>query len=163
MPAPLRASPLLVGLAISLALSCALALAYVAGVLPKLVPARPSAAAFEPGTLPPVPDALKTGAVPCAACGTVVMIRTYELRGDVSPFGAVGAVAPGAVTLGQAAARTTDVQAPNAADAVKRRFVYRVTVRMDDGSYRTLSQGAEPTFRPGDKVRLQQGALVGGA
>jgi hypothetical protein len=39
--------------------------------------------------------------------------------------------------------------------------VYRVTVRMDDGSFRTVSQSAVPAFAVGDKVRVMQGALHG--
>jgi hypothetical protein len=39
--------------------------------------------------------------------------------------------------------------------------VYRVTVRMDDGSFRTVSQSALPAFAVGDKVRVMQGALHG--
>jgi outer membrane lipoprotein SlyB len=42
---------------------------------------------------------------------------------------------------------------------VNKRLVYRVTVRMDDGSFRTLSQAAPPAFAVGDKVRVVQGAL----
>jgi len=42
---------------------------------------------------------------------------------------------------------------------VKKHIVYRVTVKMNDGSFRTVSQAAAPGFAVGDKVRLVQGAL----
>jgi outer membrane lipoprotein SlyB len=38
-------------------------------------------------------------------------------------------------------------------------LVYRVTVRMNDGSFRTLSQATAPAFAVGDKVRVMQGTL----
>jgi outer membrane lipoprotein SlyB len=38
--------------------------------------------------------------------------------------------------------------------------VYRVTVRLDDGSYRTLSQAAPPSIVVGGKVRIVDGAVV---
>jgi hypothetical protein len=41
-----------------------------------------------------------------------------------------------------------------------KRTVYRVTVRMDDGSYRTLSQAAPPSVAVGEAVRISDGAVV---
>jgi len=74
-------------------------------------------------------------AVPaCASCGIVEAIRTIELRGDA-----------GAQELDQHAAK---------------RVVYRVTVRLEDGSYRTLSQPTPPAIAVGGKVRIVDGAVV---
>lgn len=36
---------------------------------------------------------------------------------------------------------------------------YRITVRMDDGSHRTLTQASSAGFRVGDRVRVGDGAL----
>ncbi len=41
-----------------------------------------------------------------------------------------------------------------------RRTVYRITVRMDDGSYRTLSQATPPAVAVGEAVRINDGAVV---
>jgi hypothetical protein len=41
-----------------------------------------------------------------------------------------------------------------------KRTVYRVTVRMDDGSFRTLSQAAPPSVAVGEAVRISDGAVV---
>ncbi|HLB15050.1 MAG TPA: hypothetical protein VJM14_08985 [Burkholderiales bacterium] len=71
----------------------------------------------------------------CTTCGTVEAIRTVELRGD----------AAGAQELDQ---------------HLSKRVVYRVTVRLDDGSYRTLSQAAPPSIVVGGKVRIVDGAVV---
>lgn len=37
---------------------------------------------------------------------------------------------------------------------------WRVTVRLDDGSYRTLSQAGEPSFAVGGRVRIVDGRPV---
>jgi hypothetical protein len=71
----------------------------------------------------------------CATCGVVAAVRTFEVRGDSA--GAGEAQRP-------AGARTT----------------YRVTVRMVDGSYRTLAQPTPPTVGVGDRVRIAAGAVV---
>lgn len=71
----------------------------------------------------------------CASCGTVEAIRTIELRGD----------AAGVQELEQHQSK---------------RIAYRVTVRLDDGSYRTLSQATPPSIAVGGKVRIVDGAVV---
>ena len=45
------------------------------------------------------------------------------------------------------------------ADGAKR-TVYRITVRMDDGSFRTLSQALPPSVAVGEAVRISDGAVV---
>lgn len=42
------------------------------------------------------------------------------------------------------------------------RTVYRVTVRMDDGSYRAISQPIAPGIGAGEKVRIVDSALLAG-
>ena len=41
-----------------------------------------------------------------------------------------------------------------------RRIVYRVTIRMDDGSYRAISQPVAPGYGAGEKVRIIDGQVV---
>ena len=41
-----------------------------------------------------------------------------------------------------------------------KRPVYRITVRMDDGSFRTLSQASPPSVAVGETVRITDGAVV---
>ncbi len=36
---------------------------------------------------------------------------------------------------------------------------YKITVRMEDGSYQTLMQGDNPNFRVGDQVRIRNGIV----
>ena len=75
--------------------------------------------------------AAPAGAVTCSSCGAVEAIRT--------------------------------VAVPEGVDAGRdggKRVVYRITVRMDDGLYRTLSQTAPPAVAVGEKVRVVDGAVV---
>jgi hypothetical protein len=41
-----------------------------------------------------------------------------------------------------------------------KRTVYRITVRMEDGSFRTLSQPTPPAVAVGEPVRINEGAVV---
>ena len=41
----------------------------------------------------------------------------------------------------------------------QRADVFRISVRMDDGSYQSLTQGSNHSFRVGDRVRLANGVL----
>lgn len=41
----------------------------------------------------------------------------------------------------------------------QRADVFRITVRMDDGSYQSLTQASNNNFRVGDRVRLESGVL----
>ncbi len=77
----------------------------------------------------------------CAVCGVVEAVRPHEMR------------LPRDAAAGDAALATGDPgSVPRAA--------WRVTVRMEDGSYRTLSQPGPPVYKPGDRVRIADGALA---
>jgi hypothetical protein len=77
----------------------------------------------------------------CAVCGVVETVRPRETR------------LPREAAAGDAALATGD---PGAVP----RAAWRVTVRMEDGSYRTLSQPGPPAYKPGDRVRIADGALA---
>ena len=104
----------------------------------------------------------------CALCGTVESIRTVEVRDETGGAGAA-AGAPGGAGDQAAGESGTAVTLLGAGDAItgsdieknmKKRYAYRVTVRMDDGSFRTISVSSPPTFAVGDKVRVVEGKLV---
>jgi hypothetical protein len=73
-------------------------------------------------------------AAACATCGVVEAVRMLELRAEP----------PGG-----------DKQKPSGT-----RTSYRVTVKMADGSYRTLAQPTPPAVGVGDRVRVADGAVV---
>jgi outer membrane lipoprotein SlyB len=80
-------------------------------------------------------DAADPSKAACATCGVVAAVRTFEVRGDSAGAG--------------------EAQRPAGA-----RTSYRVTVRMLDGSYRTLAQPTPPSVGVGDRVRIAAGAVV---
>lgn len=75
----------------------------------------------------------------CPVCGVVEAVRPYEIR-------ATSAAAPG--------------EASSAEANLVPRTAYRITVHMEDGSYRALSQPTRPAYKAGDRVRIVDGALV---
>lgn len=80
-------------------------------------------------------DAGDVGRLACGTCGVVEAVRVYEVRGDTQSGG--------------------EGQKPTGP-----RTSYRVTVRMADGSYRTLAQPTPPTVGVGDRVRVADGTVV---
>ena len=127
------------------------------GLSPKQGEARPA----DPGRNP-VP------ANSCALCGTVESIRTVEVRDEAAGAGAAagGPGGAGEQTVGGGGTAVTLLGAEGAIPGneieknVKKRYAYRVTVRMDDGSFRTISLSSPPTLAVGDKVRVVEGKLV---
>lgn len=75
----------------------------------------------------------------CPVCGVVEAVRPYEIR-------TIGTTVPG--------------DAAGADANLVPRTAYRITVRMEDGSYRALSHPTRPVFKAGDRVRIADGALV---
>jgi len=181
--------PLFIAAAVAVLLFCVLGAAALTGILPTATsksgdqvaqravepPAQP--AAVTPAAKPKAPAApavKQHAAAPCASCGVIQAINAVEVKGKTSGIGAVaGGVAGGLVgnaiggghgagnavlTIGGAAGGAF------AGDAieghVKKQTVWRVTVRMDDGSVRTLQQPAQPPFATGDRVRIVDGKAI---
>jgi len=103
----------------------------------------------------------------CALCGTVESIRIVEVRDEAGGAGATaGGPGAGEQTVGGGGTAVTLLGAGGAIAGseieknTKKRYAYRVTVRMDDGSFRTISLSSPPTLAVGDKVRVVEGKLV---
>ncbi len=133
--------------------------------------AAPLAPQVQAPAVPPATVAAPAPAV-CASCGTVDSIRSIEKAGEGS---AVGVIAGGLLggllghQIGQGRGNTaaTIVGAAGGAYAghqveknVRKVFHYDISVRMDDGTLRTVSYEVEPGFRAGDKVRFIDGRLT---
>lgn len=113
-----------------------------------------------------------TAAAPCATCGVIEAVRAVEVQGEASGVGAVAGGVAGAVVgnqFGRGDGRTVMTLAGAAGGAyagntieksMKKRTAYRVTVRLDDGSVRTLSQAAPPPFAVGERVRIVNGSSL---
>ena len=132
-----RVSPLIMAVAASVAIAGLIGLSALSGMLP-----IKRAAMRDEG---PVPRGESKPGQPraCGVCGTIESIRTVEVLDEAGR--AAGAAVP-----------------KNGADAdgVRKRQVFRVTLRMDDGSFRAISLSSPPAFAVGDKVRVVEGRLV---
>ena len=111
----------------------------------------------------PGQSAMSAQTISCALCGTVESIRTVEVRHEGG--GALDSVLAGAATGkdGSTTILGTAGGAPSGSEietSAKTRYAHRVTVRMDDGSYRTVSLSSPPALAAGDKVRVIEGKLV---
>jgi outer membrane lipoprotein SlyB len=100
----------------------------------------------------------------CPLCGTVESVRRVESRGvaDFAQHSANGAIAPAGRPEHQAVVPISGAvsQALEEGRSAEGHIAYRVTVRMDDGSYRAISQPSTPTVVVGDRVRVVEGRLV---
>ncbi|GAB2875356.1 glycine zipper 2TM domain-containing protein [Pseudoduganella ginsengisoli] len=145
---------------------------YVAGPAPArdYTPARNTAPVRE---VEPAYHTAQAPAAPavCSSCGVVESIHQETHRAQGSGLGAgAGAVVGG--LLGHQIGGGTGRQLATVAGAVggavvgnqvegnaRATHTYVITVRMDNGKVRTFHQSAQPGWRPGDPVRIVNGAL----
>lgn len=148
----------------------------VAATTPPTPPA-PSPLAEPPAppaaVVPPPPGPLAAAPKPaCADCGTVENFRELQVKGDGSPLGAIAGGAAGAL-LGHQFGRGNGKDLLTIAGAVGGAFAghevekrvrtktrYEITVRMEDGSLRKLTQDSAPAWRVGDRVRVVDQHIV---
>jgi outer membrane lipoprotein SlyB len=108
----------------------------------------------------------------CGNCGVIESVREIRTKGEGSGVGmAVGGVAGGLLgnQIGRGGGRTIATIAGAAGGAYvgnevekssKSSTSYRITVRMEDGTYRTITQGSRPGHGVGDRVKLVDGNIV---
>jgi outer membrane lipoprotein SlyB len=107
----------------------------------------------------------------CANCGHVQQIRVSESsdwKKYAAPVG--GAVVGGVIgnQFGGGSGKTamTVVGAlgggllGHKAESKHRDKIYEVVVKMDDGTFRSVTYKSQPPVREGDRVRLREGQLV---
>lgn len=163
-----RPHPLLLGAAASVLVFSLLGSAAVVGWLPAAHPEKSEALLQQEHRS----NKIASNATSCLNCGTVSAIHTVRVKGDTSGTGAIAGGVTGALVgsqIGNGNGKTamTVVGAAGGAYAgneiersTKTQTVYRVTVQMDDGSYRTVSQSAPPSYIVGDKVRVMNGGIA---
>lgn len=107
----------------------------------------------------------------CAECGVVESVREIDAKGQGSGLGAVGGGVLGGLLGNQVGAgRGKDVMtvvgavggavAGNEVEKrVKATRSYEVTVRLNDGSSRVISEASLPAWRPGDRVKVIDGTI----
>ena len=110
----------------------------------------------------------------CLNCGVIESIKLVELKGEGTGVGAVTGGVVGAVVgsqIGQGRGKTVAEVAGAAGGAyagheieknMNKSTYFRVTVRMNNGGVRTVTQKTDPGFKTGDSVRIENGTLVRG-
>ena len=174
---PARLHPLVAIASIALIIFSVVGVAAIFGKIPG-AESRPAEAFAQnsstaSGAIRPASESERAQApVPCADCGLIESIRPAEVKGQGSGVGAVaGGVAGGLIgnQIGHGTGRTVATIAGVAGGAyaghtieknVKNHTVYRVTLRMDDGSLRTVSQREAPAYAVGDRVPLSNGRIT---
>src|SRR6266478_6186934 len=160
----MRIDPLIAGPAVSVLIASVIGIGAMTGLLPSGLSQK------QRDARPADPGSQSVPANSCALCGTVESIRTVEVRDEAAGAGAAaggpGGTVAGEQTGGGGGTAVTLLGAEGAIAGseieknVKKRYAYRVTVRMDDGSFRTISLSSPPTLAVGDKVRVVEGKLV---
>ena len=139
-----RTHPVVIAAAVAALLLSLLGAAAISGVLPVAV------SKSKPGDVASIvqrnasPQPRLAQAPRCTSCGVVEAIRIVEVQSETS--------APG-VAAGAVAGQQIEKQ-------IRKSTAWRITVRLDDGSVRTLSQPAAPPFAVGDRVRIVSGSGV---
>jgi outer membrane lipoprotein SlyB len=175
-----KTHPILIAAGVAVLLFSLLGIAAITGVLPvaNTKPAEfgaaPQAGDTRVAQAPMAPSApahpaTRPAPAGCTNCGVIESVRAVEVAGETSGVGAVaGGVAGGVVgnqfghgagrallTIGGAAG---GAYAGNAIEKnIKKHTVWKVAVRLDDGSTRTLSLNAQPPFAAGERVRIVDG------
>lgn len=167
-----KAHPVLIAAGVAVTLFSLLGAAAIAGILPSANSRGGESSTFsQPAQAKPRP-LVRQQQAPCVSCGVIEAIRAVEVKDKTSGIGAVaGGVAGGLLgnQIGSGSTRTVLTVGAAAGGAfagdaieghMKKRTVWRVTVRLEDGSVRTISQRAQPAFASGDRVRLLDGGTL---
>lgn len=121
-----------------------------------------------PGTMPSARKSNRN----CANCGVVESVNMIEVNGNGSYLGKIAGGVVGAVigsqigsgrgtTAAEIAGAVGGAVAGNEIEKrVRKSRHYDVVTRLRDGGTQTTSYPVEPAFKVGDKVRVENGALV---
>lgn len=132
----------------------------------------PHAGSGVPPDYVPSPATVSAPPAPCLDCGVVSNVRQVTNEGKPSGAGAIiGGLAGAALgsNVGSGNTRTAVSIAGavgggllgNSIEKSQRQTTsYEVTLRMEDGSTRTIASDTLPSWRIGDKVKLVSGAIV---
>ena len=131
--------------AISLIVFCGLGVAALMGWIPISV-GKPEVPVLAEPVLRAAPVAL---AAPCTGCGVVQSVRKVQAKGKAkgSGLGAVGGAAAG----NEIEERVTPANS------------FEITVDLDDGTSRVITEAIAPSWRNGDKVRIVNGVIESNA
>jgi outer membrane lipoprotein SlyB len=130
-----------------------------------------TATASHPAPMPNTAPMQVAALTPCDECGVIESVREVDAKGKGSGLGAVGGGVVGGLLGNQVGAgRGKDVMTvvgvvggAFAGNEVEKRVKttkrYEVTVRLNDGSSRVISEASVPAWRTGDKVKVVDGTI----
>ena len=159
-----RLHPVILATAIAVLVFSLLGIASLTGLMPL--------AHSEKNGVSEAVGAQHRNAILCASCGVVEAVRVVSTSGHSSGLGAVaggitGAILGNQVGRGNGNTAMTVIGAAGGAYAgnsieqnMNHSYSYRISVRMDDGSYRSLSQVSAPTVAVGERVRVVSGTVI---
>lgn len=172
--------PALVIAAISVTLFSLLGIAALTGVMPSARSNQQEAAVAKAASTgksgqasaPAATSKTRVAAASCAACGTVQSVTTVERPASTTGVGAVAGGLTGALLgsqLGNGGGRTVTTIAGGAGGAylgnkieqnTSRTTAYKIVVRMEDGSQRTIYQAEPPNVVIGGPVQIVGNSVV---
>lgn len=128
-------------------------------------PPAPVATNASPAPPPPM-------APPCRDCGTVESVREIAVKGEGTGLGAVaGGIVGGVLGHQVGSGRGNDLA--TVAGAVggavaghqiekqqRKTTCHEITIRMDDGSVRTITTETQPSWRAGDRIKVSNGNIA---
>ena len=164
--------PSMVIAAIAVTVFSLLGIATLTGALPFAHSETKNSAAAEAVADEDHASPAKTLAAACNSCGVVESVRAVEVKGQGSGLGVIAGGITGALLgngIGQGNGRTaaTVLGAAGGAYAgneieknTKKHTSYRIRVRMNDNSIRTLYQREAPGVSSGDRVKVVDGTVV---
>lgn len=133
------------------------------------------AASSQPALKAPAAPVRVAAVATCAECGVIESVRQIDAKGEGSGVGVVGGAVVGGLLGNQVGGgRGKDVMTvvgavggAMAGNEVEKRVKttrsYDVTVRMNDGSSRVISEASQPNWRTGDKVKIVNGVIQSNA
>jgi len=141
----------------------------LSGNEPGASPAATAPAAKAAASRPRITSSASTS---CRDCGVIESINAVEVKGEGSGAGAIGGAVVGGILghqVGSGRGRTAATVVGAGAGAyagneieknAKKSTRYQVRVRMNDGSYRTFHENAQPALAIGQKVRVTEQGIV---
>lgn len=160
-----RIHPLVAGASVAVIVAAGVAVAAITGHLPG---SNADTARSQPMVSQPAKPAKEHKPVAlCKDCGTIVEVKEVDVRGKGTGVGAVAGGVGGAVIGHQIGENRAGTAIGAVAGAVvghqierevRKHTRYDITVRMNDGSMRSLSDesGTPVTLKSGDKVKVAQ-------
>jgi len=172
--------PLMLIAAIAVIVFSVVGIATMMGWLPNVESKTDPAAKSAPATKSSAsgtnrPRVAYSGTGACPDCGVVESIRAVESKGKGTGLGMLGGAVVGGILgnqVGRGDGRTAATVVGAGAGAyagneieknTSKTVAYQVRVRMNDGTYRTVRESAQPALAVGQKVRVtEQGIIAAG-